>query len=119
MKVTAREGTRFSDADAKVIQSVLIERFPSGEFSAKEILEVARSNRSPIHKYFNWDDTDAAEKYRLIQAQKMIQCLVVEIDDVEVRKYVTPLREIRKRNLKLLFTVCPARKINTESLQAA
>jgi len=56
----------------------------------KEVLELARPRSSPIHEFFTWDDTAAAEQYRLKQAQTLISCLVVEIENIEYRKYVTP-----------------------------
>ena len=39
------------------------------------VLDMARELDSPIHNEFEWDDTIAAEKYRLEQARKMIVCL--------------------------------------------
>ena len=85
----AKHGGRFSDADAKKIAKVLEWTFPDGCVSAKAVLDFARPKNSPIHKYFDWDDTRAAEKYRLIQARKVITCVVVEVQGEKVRKYQT------------------------------
>jgi len=43
-----------------------------GKFNQRDILEFARSPNTALHKFFTWDDSEAAEKYRLIQAQRLI-----------------------------------------------
>ncbi len=91
MKVYARANTRFDDKEAKLIARFLETHFPDGNFQAKQIVDLARSKTSPIHRFFNWNDSEAAERYRILQAQSMVRCLVVEIDDREVRKYVSPV----------------------------
>jgi hypothetical protein len=40
-----------------------------GELTAAETLEAARDPNSPIHSCFQWDDSLAAEQYRLEQAR--------------------------------------------------
>lgn len=90
-KIESKQKSRFSTKDAKIIKRFLEEKFPEGFVDAKQVLEYARPRNSPIHKYFDWDDRTAAEKYRLQQAQKLIQCVVVEINNKEIRKYVSPV----------------------------
>lgn len=51
-------------------------RQEKGHVTAREILDAARSEESPIHAAFCWDDTEAAEKWRLRQAGEMLRCLV-------------------------------------------
>ncbi len=50
-----------------------------GELNSKNVLESARPTKSPIHSLFEWNDTQAAEKYRLEQASKLIVNLSVEV----------------------------------------
>lgn len=45
----------------------------------KQIVDAARSKRSPIHDLFDWDDTTAAEKYRIWQARHHTSTLSVVI----------------------------------------
>jgi hypothetical protein len=52
-----------------------------GECTAKLLLEEARGKKSPIHELFEWDDTVAAEKYRLKQATDIITAIAVVMDD--------------------------------------
>ena len=79
-KYKARHGGRYNDKDAKVIGKFLQSTFPDGEYTTKEIVELAKSKSSPIHKYFEWNKTRAAHLYNLQQARNMINCVVVEID---------------------------------------
>lgn len=51
---------------------------------AKTVLEAARKNkRSELHKCFEWDDSQAAEQYRLSQAGLILRALVTneEVED--------------------------------------
>lgn len=60
----------------------------NGSITPEEVLERARNEKSELHKCFDWDDTSAANKYRLIQAQKVIRMLVTipdKKDDPPVR----------------------------------
>lgn len=45
--------------------------------SPEEVLEKARNEKSELHKCFEWDDSTAAEKFRLQQARQIIQLLVI------------------------------------------
>ena len=59
--------------------------------NAENVLDSARDENSPIHNEFEWNDTDAAEMYRLSQARHLINCLTVKIierdDAAPVRAY--------------------------------
>ncbi len=48
----------------------------SSEITPQEVLERARNENSELHKCFEWDDSVAAEKYRLQQAGNVIRMLV-------------------------------------------
>lgn len=43
-----------------------------GRLTVQLMLDEARDPKSKLHKYFLWDDQEAAEKYRQHQAQSMI-----------------------------------------------
>lgn len=51
-----------------------------GCLTSKNVLDSARPEESPIHNIFEWDDSVAAEQYRLAQATKLICNLTVEIE---------------------------------------
>ena len=50
------------------------------------ILEYARNENSELHKCFEWDDTVAAEKYRLQQARNIVCNLVYQEKEEEPTK---------------------------------
>jgi hypothetical protein len=47
-----------------------------GELTAQQVLEDAKKKTSPIHSFFEWDNSAAAEAYRLSQAQGLITAVV-------------------------------------------
>lgn len=48
---------------------------------AKELLDRARPSRSPLHHLFEWNDSVAAERYRLQQARQIIASVIFRFDD--------------------------------------
>lgn len=42
------------------------------DLKPRELVEAARPKDSPIHDYFTWDNTEAAEKYRLMEAARYL-----------------------------------------------
>ncbi len=66
----------------------------------RNIVELARNPKSLIHKYFTWDDSVAAEKFRRLQASNLINVIIevqtnekrylnVKVVDVVGRTYMT------------------------------
>lgn len=47
-----------------------------GELTPKDVVDDARSKQSPLHSFFEWSDTAAAEQYRLSQARGLIRAVV-------------------------------------------
>lgn len=64
-----------------------------GNLSARAVLEAARPEASPLHGLFCWDDTEAAERYRLDQARRLIMRVTILVpkgsgpQQVRVREY--------------------------------
>lgn len=57
------------------------------EITNKNVLEYAKDNiNSELHKCFEWDDEIASEKYRLIQATKIISSISFVIQEEPVKK---------------------------------
>lgn len=50
-----------------------------GTITPEIILAEAKRKRSPLHGFFCWDDTEAAEEYRRIQASQLIRRIKVTI----------------------------------------
>lgn len=49
-----------------------------GVLTCEAVLEAARPKNSPLHNYFTWDDSRAAERYRLIEAGRLIATVKIE-----------------------------------------
>lgn len=47
------------------------------EVTPENVLNKARNKKTELHKCFEWDDSVAGEKYRLIQAREIIRHFVI------------------------------------------
>lgn len=56
------------------------------EVKPEQVLDKARDKGSELHKCFDWNDSVAAEKYRLYQARLVINHLIVVKCDVDEEK---------------------------------
>jgi hypothetical protein len=61
-----------------------------GGITAEIVLKAAEKKTSPLHPHFDWDDTAAARKYRLVQAGELIRKIKVTYD-------VSPEHHVRVR----------------------
>lgn len=64
------------------------EEIGTEKITPEEVLEKARDENSELHKCFEWNDSVAAEKYRLQQAGNVIRMLYYESE----KKDVEPVR---------------------------
>jgi hypothetical protein len=51
----------------------------SGKLTPLQVLEAARPEESPLHDFFEWDDSAAAEAYRIDQARELIRRVRIEV----------------------------------------
>lgn len=83
-----KSGSRYS-ADA---QKVADEISAIGEYATpQQILDKAKDAETELHKCFEWDNTKAAENWRLHQARKLVCSLVFK----EQSEQSSPAPEIR------------------------
>ena len=68
------------------------------EVKPEQVLDKARDSDSELHKCFDWDDSSAAEKYRLHQARLVINHLIVVKRDVEEEKEPVQFRVMLKND---------------------
>ena len=110
----AAEGSRLTDNDAKRIGPELArihER--DGELRAEAVVDIAKSPRSKLHRYFEWDVQKAAERHWLSTAGQLIRAIKIEVKTSsravprEVRAFVkldksirgyTPMTEVLKND---------------------
>ncbi len=72
-----------------------------GLLKAEDVVQTARHPDHPLHKYFEWDDSEAAEQWRLAQARGLIRKVLVvgpngDEDGQPIPKYVS-LQSDRKK----------------------
>lgn len=62
-----------------------------GALTAAQVVRDAQAKSSPLHPCFEWDDSEAARKYRLAQAGHVMRCVVISVEQPHGRPIVTPL----------------------------
>ena len=81
MKIFSWQGYQFS-ADAQKVGEELEEIERQGMLEAKHILEYAeRHKNSELYKCFEWDDSEAARRWRMWQAGQIIYSISLEIKE--------------------------------------
>jgi hypothetical protein len=56
----------------------------------EEVIEAARNPNSTMHSMFEWDDTEAAIKYRLAQARWIIRNVEIVVERVDAKTTIAP-----------------------------
>jgi hypothetical protein len=81
--------SRVDLADAARSYIIELAKQNSGHITAEQVVAAARDENSPLHDYFDWDDTTAAEKYRLMQGRTLIRTVRYEFH-VDKKTYELP-----------------------------
>ena len=90
-------------ADAQKVYEEIGDR----KITPEQVLEIAKNKKTELHKCFEWDDSKAANKYRLIQAQTIIRTLVVRTeqpDDLPVRIFQTTTVRNEYQPMRMFLT---------------
>lgn len=79
MQYTFKKGARVRGLDPNKTGAELekIRSNNQGLLQAGDVVNAARSKRSPLHDYFEWDDSLAAEEHRKEQARQLIRSVKV------------------------------------------
>jgi hypothetical protein len=67
-------------ATEEMVELQKIAKANGGLLNPPDIVEYARNPRTELHKRFEWDNTKAAEEYRLWQAREVIRVIVSVVD---------------------------------------
>lgn len=91
-KYKLRRGTKLKGIDAQVVGETIDSlKDDNGHITTEQVVESAKNEKSPIHNCFDWDDTEAAEQWRLQQARSLISVIVevtiIENEEVEQRSF--------------------------------
>jgi len=108
----AARGSRLTDDQAQKYGDHISKTFSNGhlEVTPEEVVEDARSSTAPTHEFFEWDDSAAAEQYRLEQARYMIRSIFVVVEEQtfvkETRAFVhVTIQEPEQEPRKVYTTV--------------
>ena len=77
-KYSYRKGFNFK-VPAQVVGETLEELAQNGDLTSTRFLEASRPEDAPTHNLFEWNDSIAAERYRLQQATIAINSVEVQI----------------------------------------
>lgn len=85
------------DAQAAGEELERIRVHQNGRIESEDVVREARSEDSPLHPAFDWNDASAAEKYRREQAGYLLRSIEVVIDkgeeSVPIRAFVNVKRD--------------------------
>lgn len=106
----SRKNAHITDKKAEIYGKRLSEIEAEGELTAELVVEDARNLESPLHDFFDWDDTFAAKQWRLHQARILIGSIeIVRIDKPQettrayhfvTEKYVSSEKVFSNNDLK-------------------
>ena len=77
-----KDGARIS-ADAQVAGVMCSEMEKAGTLTAQNLVDANRPETAPLHNEFEWNDTEAAEKWRVHQARHIINSIVVVTEEAK------------------------------------
>ncbi|MBO0728571.1 MAG: hypothetical protein J2P57_04890 [Acidimicrobiaceae bacterium] len=78
------------------IESILTDLYEErGRLVPEEVVEVASAPDHPLHSQFEWDDTEAARRWRIWQAGQLIRRVQVRIVDNDHEYSVRAFRPAR------------------------
>jgi hypothetical protein len=96
MNFVPGKGSRITIAECQVISAELVRigEANQGRVTPQMVVDEARSESSPLHDFFDWNQKAAAEKWRLSQAAQLIRSVdvIVELSDrapITTRAFVT------------------------------
>ena len=73
----------FIKADANVAGAMCEQLEKTIGLTPKNLLDANRAEDAPLHSCFEWNDGEAAEKYRESQARHIINCLCLKTEQKE------------------------------------
>ena len=102
----ARQGAWFSNAKAKIygkrIKELSLKN--KNKITSKIVIKDAKKKNSPLHNAFEWDNSNAAEKYRLHQAALLVGH-IVEVYVYNNKKVERPMCFSFYRGEKIRYSV--------------
>lgn len=76
-----------------------------GMLTPYDVVKEARDKKSALHNSFEWDDTEAGQKYRLMQARIMLTTVKVEFGGEKRELYYNTTVEIENVPVRGYFSI--------------
>lgn len=73
------------------VENVIAALARRGRLTAKNVVDEARDEDSPLHPHFEWDDSIAGEAHRMAQARELIRSVRVSYVDTSKVVQVRPV----------------------------
>ncbi len=95
----SRKGSRINDKEAKVCGKRInqLMKQKAGKIKPIDVVEDAKNKSSPLHAFFEWNDTKASYEYRLQQARDLVanivEVVIVEGKPSEQRSFFNVIDE--------------------------
>lgn len=86
------KGAACIKADAQQAGQVCEQLEQTGGLTAKRLLDASRPADAPLHNEFEWNDSEAAEKYREQQARHIINSLTIVVEEQPITRAFVNIR---------------------------
>lgn len=99
-----------------------LRRASGGMLKPTDVVKFAKSPKTALHKFFEWDDSKAAKEHRLAQARSLITEYVITVEDVDfpVRALVSlPSDRAHGRGYRSIQDVMESAAMRAEYLNEA
>lgn len=77
-----------SKVSAEIAGEVLDRLSNENRLTAKDLVDISRPEDAPLHNAFEWNDSEAAERWREQQGRMMINSIVVQTEETKEREPV-------------------------------
>lgn len=89
----------------KVYKEELERIHRSKGLTPQNVVETARDKKNPLHDYFDWNDSTAAEGFRIRQARDLINSIKIRIDSRRVPAFENIKVTIKKKITRKYYPV--------------
>jgi len=90
------KGKKVTQQDLTVAAVEILLKKHDGRVSPEIVVEEATDEASPFHKYFNWDEADAAHEHRLAQAAALIRTWKGSIMRINMETKIVDVKSTRR-----------------------
>jgi len=105
-------------AIGEALETIRLEN--GGELHPQAVVADARDAKSPLHRYFEWDDKKAAEAHRMDQARALIRSIrIIDDNDDKARPAFLSIRSDNGVGYRSLGDVLSSRDLRQRLLEQA